>query len=188
MKKILGTMILAGSLILTGNAHAYDITGHVKHWMAMKESGWTSADGYDDDRMMNALGFNAAMIGYYPWTHTFLIRRDYDTALFLADKKSKTVRRLNLKTASGYNSDLDVVYQGEDNGKGCYFSVIDTQAQLELINQKTTPQVLMVLPEQCIDKKQLAAIKARQSERERQLQQWVAQQSMKELCRRNGNC
>lgn len=46
----------------------------------------------------------------------------------------------------------------------------------------------MVLPESCTNKQQLAAIKARQTEKDRQLQQWASQQSLKELCRRTGNC
>jgi hypothetical protein len=33
----------------------------------MKKSGWTSADGYDDVKMLNALGLKADIIGYYPW-------------------------------------------------------------------------------------------------------------------------
>jgi hypothetical protein len=33
------------------------------------------------------------------------------------------VRKLNLKPASGYYSDLTSVYQGEDQGKGCYFTI-----------------------------------------------------------------
>ncbi|WP_370602815.1 hypothetical protein [Escherichia coli] len=81
-----------------------------------------------------------------------------------------------------------MVYQGEDNGKGCYFSIVDTQVQLEMVNKKAEPRVLMVLPESCTNKQQLAAIKARQTEKDRQLQQWASQQSLKELCHRTGNC
>lgn len=188
MKKQISTLCVAGLLLLTTSARAYDATGTLTTWYDMKESGWTSADGYDDVKMHNALGLKADIIGYYPWTNTFLLRRAYNTPLYLADKKTKTIRYLNLKTASGINSDLDVVYQGEDKGQGCYFSIIDTQIQLEIINQKAEPRVLMVLPENCTNKKQLAAIKARQAEKDRQLQQWVSQQSLKELCLRTGNC
>ncbi|WP_275146439.1 hypothetical protein [Citrobacter portucalensis] len=188
MKKRLTTLAVTGLLLLTTSAHAYDVTGRLTNWYDMKKSGWTSANGYDDVKMLNALGLKADIIGYYPWTNTFLLRQAYNTPLYLADKKAKTVRYLNLKTASGYASDLDVVYQGEDNGKGCYFSIVDTQVQLEMVNKKAEPRVLMVLPENCTNKQQLAAIKARQTEKDRQLQQWASQQSLKELCRRTGNC
>jgi hypothetical protein len=57
------------------------------------------------------------------------------------------------------------VYQGEDNGKGCYFSIVDTQVQLEMVNKKAEPRVLMVLPESCTNKQQLAAIKASRQKR-----------------------
>ena len=49
-------------------------------------------------------------------------------------------------------------------------------------------QVLAAFPENCVNKKQQAALAARSSEADRKLQQWVAQQSLAELCRRTGNC
>jgi hypothetical protein len=53
-------------LLLTTSAHAYDVTGRLTNWYDMKKSGWTSADGYDDVKMLNALGLKADIIGYYP--------------------------------------------------------------------------------------------------------------------------
>jgi hypothetical protein len=103
----------------------------------MKKSGWTSADGYDDVKMLNALGLKADIIGYYPWTNTFLLRQAYNTPLYLADKK-KNRPLSEPENGCGY-ADLDVVYQGEDNGKGCYFSIVDTQVQLEMVNKKAEP-------------------------------------------------
>lgn len=51
-----------------------------------------------------------------------------------------------------------------------------------------TPKVVMVMPDNCVNKQQQAALAAKRSEEDRKLQQWVAQQSLAELCRRTGNC
>lgn len=153
----------------------------------MQADGWKSADGTDNNTLHNAL-YQADVIGNYPWTKQFLLRIRGGGAYYLADKKTHTVRRLNLKPASGYTSDLTSVYQGEDQGKGCYFTIIDTQYQLELAEEPHSNQVLAAFPENCVNKKQQAALAARSSEADRKLQQWVAQQSLAELCRRTGNC
>lgn len=46
----------------------------------------------------------------------------------------------------------------------------------------------MIIPDNCANKHQQAALAAKISENDRKLQQWVAQQSLAELCRRTGNC
>ena len=51
-----------------------------------------------------------------------------------------------------------------------------------------TPKVVMVIPDCCVNKQQQAALAAKRSEEDRKLQQWVAQQSLTELCRRTDNC
>lgn len=51
-----------------------------------------------------------------------------------------------------------------------------------------TPKVVMVIPDRCVNKQQQAALAAKRSEEDRKLQQWVAQQSLAELCHRTGNC
>ena len=46
----------------------------------------------------------------------------------------------------------------------------------------------MMVKDNCIDKQQQAALAAKRSEKDRELQQWVAKQSLAELCRRTDNC
>ena len=88
----------------------------------------------------------------------------------------------------------------------CGFTLIDTQAALldealqrsdgadnpaEAVQQarsKFAPKPLMVVPDNCVNPKQQAALAAQRSEKDRELQQWVARESMAELCRRTGNC
>ncbi|HHW5466954.1 TPA: hypothetical protein ACU2F8_001657 [Escherichia coli] len=189
MKKLLTTTALAISLCAgaTFPASAETVVGTVKFWQYMQTDGWKSADGMDNDTLNNTL-YQASVIGNYPWTRQFLLRQRGGGAYFLADKKTHTVRKLNLKPASGYYSDLTSVYQGEDQGKGCYFTIIDTQYQLELVNEPHSKQVLAAFPENCVNKQQQAALAAKRSASEQKLQQWVAQQSLAELCRRTGNC
>ncbi|MDL3689006.1 hypothetical protein QR238_11425 [Salmonella enterica] len=187
--KLFTTAALAASLCITSvpPVLADDIMGSVRSWQYMQADGWKSADGTDNNTLHNAL-YQADVIGNYPWTKQFLLRIRGGGAYYLADKKTHTVRRLNLKPASGYTSDLTSVYQGEDQGKGCYFTIIDTQYLLELAEEPHSNQVLAAFPENCVNKKQQAALAARSSEADRKLQQWVAQQSLAELCRRTGNC
>lgn len=150
--------------------------------------------------------YQADVIGNYPWTKQFLLRERGRGAYYLADKRTHTVRKLKLSPASGFNSDLTSVYQGEDQGKGCYLTVIDTQYQLldqaeseafkaddyqkymAQIKTQFSPKVILAIPESCVNEKQKAAIAAKHSEEEKKLQQWVARQSLSELCRRTGNC
>ncbi|KJH63224.1 hypothetical protein [Pantoea agglomerans] len=67
-----------------------------------------------------------------------------------------------------------------------YEPVIDAKAKK--IRQQMTPKVVMVMSDNCVNKQQQAALAAKRSEEDRKLQQWVAQQSLTELCRRTGNC
>ncbi|BBQ91632.1 hypothetical protein [Raoultella ornithinolytica] len=187
--KLLTTTVLAASFCLGAvfPAGAGNTVGTVKAWQYMQADGWKSADGMDDNTLHNML-YQASVIDNYPWTKQFLLRVRGGGAYFLADKKTHTVRKLNVKPASGYYSDLTSVYQAEDQGKGCYFTIIDTQYQLELANEPHNTQVLAAIPENCVNKKQQAALAAKRSASDQKLQQWVAQQSLAELCRRTGNC
>lgn len=119
MKKLLTTTALAVSLYVGAAfpAFAETVVGTVKFWQYMQADGWKSADGMDNDTLNNTL-YRASVIGNYPSTKQFLLRQRGGGAYFLADKKTHTVRKLNLKPASGYYSDLTSVYQGEDEGKG----------------------------------------------------------------------
>lgn len=182
---------------------AENVVGTVKAWQYMQSDGWKSAEGLDNHTLLNAL-YGARVIDNYPWTRQFLLRQGYNGSYFLADKDSKTVRKLTLKTASGSSSDLTSVYQGE--GKVCGFTLIDTQAALldealqrsdgadnpaEAVLQarsKFAPKPLMVVPDNCVNPKQQAALAAKRNQKDRELQQWVAKESMAELCRRTGNC
>ena len=182
---------------------AENIVGTVKAWQYMQADGWKSADGLDNHTLSNAL-YGARVIDNYPWTRQFLLRQGYNGGYFLADKNTKTVHKLALKTASGSSSDLTSVYQGE--GKACGFVLIDTQAALldeaqqrasgtddpaetvRLARTKFKSNTLMVVPDNCVNPKQQAALEAKRSQKDRELQQWVAKQSMAELCRRTGNC
>lgn len=134
------------SLILSASFQSSaTITGTVKAWPYMESAGWKSADGYDFNKMHNAL-YQAEVIDNYPWTKQFLIRVRGSGSFFLADKKSKTVRHLNIKPLSGYSSDLNSVYQGENNGKGCFFAVIDGKALA--LNEAEMILPLVFLPAQ----------------------------------------
>ncbi len=201
---------LMASLMLTATFQtSATITGTVKAWPYMQSAGWKSADGYDFDKMHNAL-YQAEIIDNYPWTKQFLLRVRGGGSFYLADKASKTVRHLKIKSESGYSSDLTSVYQGDDNGKGCFFAVIDGKAlalnkaedditasfpprpnaaqELAQVREQFKPEVVAVFPDNCVNKQQEAAMKAKRSSDERALQQWVAKESLKELCRRTGNC
>jgi hypothetical protein len=74
MKKRLTTLAVTGLLLLDQRTclrchrSSHQLVRH-------EEKRWTSADGYDDVKMLNALGLKADIIGYYPWTNTFLLRR-----------------------------------------------------------------------------------------------------------------
>lgn len=198
------------SLMLTATFQtSAAITGTVKAWPYMQSAGWKSADGYDFDKMHNAL-YQAEIIDNYPWTKQFLLRVRGGGSFYLADKKSKTVRHLKIKPASGFDSDLSSVYQGADNGKGCFMAVVDGKAlalskaedhilysfprvpnadqELEKVREQFKPEVVAVFPDNCVNKQQEAAMNAKRSSDERALQQWVAKESLKELCRRTGNC
>ncbi|WP_434636918.1 hypothetical protein ACMYSK_16390 [Klebsiella sp. I138] len=182
---------------------AENVVGTVKAWQYMQADGWKSADGLDNHTLSNAL-YGARVIDNYPWTRQFLLRMGYNGGYFVADKSTKTVRKLALKTASGSPADLTSVYQGE--GKACGFTLIDTQASLldeaqqrsggtdnptEALNHARStyvPKALLVVPDNCVNPKQQAALAAKRSQKDRELQQWVAKQSMAELCRRTGNC
>ncbi len=206
MKAILKIIILSSGLWLTAtSADDSNITGRYDTWAAMKADGWQSSDGFNDNRMHNALLWNGDVINQYPWTKYALLRHDPDMPMFLADKKKKTLSLMKLKTRSGARSDLRIIYQGEDKGKGCYISIVDSGYWLEFERQQylgiksygksddkesgpIKPEILMTLPENCINKQQLNTIKAKQKEKDRALQQWVGEQTLKELCRQTGNC
>lgn len=205
--KLLTTTILSASIFLgaVSPADAGNIVGSVKAWQYMQADGWKSADGMDDNTLHNML-YQASVIDNYPWTKQFLLRVRGGGAIFLADKKTHTIRQLDLHPAGGTYSDIETVYQGEDNGEGCYFAIIDSQYQLrdqaeraaiqaedsakarELAWQQFSPKVVMAISENCVNKQQQSALAAKRSENDRELQQWVAQQSLAELCRRTGNC
>ncbi|HCI6262656.1 TPA: hypothetical protein NPO52_005231, partial [Klebsiella pneumoniae] len=69
-----------------------------------------------------------------------------------------------------------------------YPLVDNVDAKAKQIRQQMTPKVVMVIPDRCVNKQQQAALAAKRSEEDRKLQQWVAQQSLAELCHRTGNC
>lgn len=129
--KLLITAALAASLgiISVSPVLAENIVGSVKAWQYMQADGWKSAEGTDNDTLHNAL-YQADVIDNYPWTKQFLLRARGGGDYYLADKKTHTVRRLDVKPASGYYADLTSVYQGEDQGKGCSFAIIDSQYRL----------------------------------------------------------
>ncbi|EAZ5277726.1 hypothetical protein CBQ99_22345, partial [Salmonella enterica] len=104
-----------------------------------------------------------------------------------------------------------IIYQGNNEGQGCYFAVVDDRMAnywtavedkllyqypaVENVDEKAaelkkqfTPEVMMMVKDNCVNKRQQAALAARRTEKDRELQQWVAQQSLAELCRRTGNC
>ncbi|WP_404273459.1 hypothetical protein [Yersinia similis] len=205
--KLLTTTVLAASFCLGAvfPADAGNTVGTVKAWQYMQADGWKSADGMDDKTLHNML-YQASVIDNYPWTKQFLLRVRGGGAIFLADKKTHTIRKLDLHPAGDTYNDIETVYQGEDKGEGCYFAIIDSQYQLrdqaeraavlaedsakaiELASQQFSPKVVMAISENCVNKQQQSALAAKRSESDRKLQQWVVQQSMAELCRRTGNC
>ena len=208
--KLLTTTLLATSICLSAvfPADAGNIVGSVKAWEYMQADGWKSADGMDDNTLHNML-YQANVIDNYPWTKQFLLRTRGGGAIFLADKKTHTIRQLKLNPVGETYNDIEAVYQGEDKGDGCYFAIVDNQssarqkaiddllsyplvdnvdAKAKQIRQQMTPKVVMVIPDRCVNKQQQAALAAKRSEEDRKLQQWVAQQSLAELCHRTGNC
>ncbi|BBS54659.1 TPA: hypothetical protein ACJ2PE_001936 [Klebsiella pneumoniae] len=208
--KLLTTTLLATSICLSAvfPADAGNIVGSVKAWEYMQADGWKSADGMDDNTLHNML-YQANVIDNYPWTKQFLLRTRGGGAIFLADKKTHTIRQLKLNPVGETYNDIETVYQGEDKGDGCYFAIVDNQssarqkaiddllsyplvdnvdAKAKQIRQQMTPKVVMVIPDRCVNKQQQAALAAKRSEEDRKLQQWVAQQSLAELCHRTGNC
>ena len=208
--KLLTTTLLATSICLSAvfPADAGNIVGSVKAWEYMQADGWKSADGMDDNTLHNML-YQANVIDNYPWTKQFLLRTRGGGAIFLADKKTHTIRQLKLNPVGETYNDIETVYQGEDKGDGCYFPIVDNQssarqkaiddllsyplvdnvdAKAKQIRQQMTPKVVMVIPDRCVNKQQQAALAAKRSEEDRKLQQWVAQQSLAELCHRTGNC
>lgn len=96
--KLLTSAALAASLCITSvtPAIAENIVGSVKAWQYMQADGWTSADGYDDNHMHNAL-YQAVVLDNYPWTNHFFLRSRDGGSLYLADKKSLTVRYIDSK-------------------------------------------------------------------------------------------
>ncbi|WP_037036967.1 hypothetical protein [Rahnella sp. WP5] len=209
--KLLTTTVLAASFCfgVVFPADAGNTVGTVKAWQYMQADGWKSADGIDDNKLHNML-YQASVIDNYPWTKQFLLRVRGGGAIFLADKKTHTIRQLKLNPLSGNYNDIETVYQGENNGNGCYFAIIDNkfwardeaeqnvlygyprvdnvENELAKIRQQFSPQVVMVMPDNCVNKQQQAVLAAKRSEEDQKLQQWVAQQSLAELCRRTGNC
>ncbi|EFC1800404.1 hypothetical protein FBH80_22500 [Escherichia coli] len=210
--KLLTSAALAASLCITSvtPAIAENIVGSVKAWQYMQADGWTSADGYDDNHMHNAL-YQAVVLDNYPWTNHFFLRSRDGGSLYLADKKSLTVRYIDIKPRDEYPLHLRIIYQGNNEGQGCYFAVVDDRMAnywtavedkllyqypaVENVDEKAaelkkqfTPEVMMMVKDNCVNKQQQAALAARRTEKDRELQQWVAQQSLAELCRRTGNC
>ena len=66
--------------------------------------------------------------------------------------------------------------------------VEDVDAKAAELRKQLTPEVVMMVKDNCIDKQQQAALAAKRSEKDRELQQWVAKLSLAELCRRTGYC
>ncbi|MDH1899217.1 MULTISPECIES: hypothetical protein [Aeromonas] len=209
MNKTLKIIILSSSLLLTATSvnAAYlassvksaKITATYTDWGDMKADGWRSADNFDDEKMSRALRWEGEIINQYPWTKYAFLRKVSGSPYFLADKKEKTLTYLSFKARSGDYSDIVVTYQGVDEGKGCYVSIVDSGRILEI--ERTNPWpvpdvlpppieavVLKTLPENCVNNSQLNAIKAKQAAEDKKLKQWVGEQTLKELCRRNGNC
>ncbi|WP_439826058.1 hypothetical protein [Aeromonas caviae] len=206
MNKTLKFIILSSSLLLTATSvnAAYlvssvksaEITATYTDWGMMKAEGWRSTDNFDDEKMSRALAWQGEIRNQYPWTKYAFLRKASGSSYFLADKKEKTLTYLSFKTRSGDYSDIVVTYQGVDEGKGCYVSIVDSGRALEA--QRFDPLVtdappieavvLKTLPENCVNNNQLNAIKAKQAAEDKKLQQWVGEQTLKELCRRNGNC
>ncbi|MDG5625985.1 hypothetical protein MR776_23015 [Klebsiella pneumoniae] len=129
--KLLTTTLLATSICLSAvfPADAGNIVGSVKAWEYMQADGWKSADGMDDNTLHNML-YQANVIDNYPWTKQFLLRTRGGGAIFLADKKTHTIRQLKLNPVGETYNDIETVYQGDDKGEGCYFAVIDNQASV----------------------------------------------------------
>lgn len=210
--KLLTTAALAASLCMTSvpPVLAENIVGSVKAWQYMQADGWKSADGFDDNRMHNEL-YQAVVLDNYPWTNHFLLRSRGGSSLYLADKKAKTVKYIDIKPRDEYPLHLQSVYQGTDEGNGCYFAIVDNRmsnwhqavedkllyqdppvenidAKAEELRKQFSQEVVMRVKDNCVNKQQQAALAAKRSEDDRKLQQWVAKQSMAELCRRTGNC
>lgn len=206
MNNALKTIILSSSLLFTATSvnAAYlassvksaEITATYTDWGMMKADGWRSADNFDDEKMSRALKWQGEIRNQYPWTKYSFLRKASGSPYFLADKKEKTLTYLLFKARSGDYSDIVVTYQGVDEGKGCYVSIVDSGRVLEA--QRFDPLVtdappieavvLKTLPENCINNSQLNAIKAKQAAEDRKMLQWVGEQTLKELCRRDGNC
>lgn len=110
--KLLTSAALAASLCITSvtPAIAENIVGSVKAWQYMQADGWKSADGYDDNRMHNEL-YQAVVLDNYPWTNHFLLRSRGGSSLYLADKKAKTVKYIDIKPRDEYPLHLQVVYR-----------------------------------------------------------------------------
>lgn len=77
--KLLTSAALAASLCITSvtPAIAENIVGSVKAWQYMQADGWTSADGYDDNHMHNAL-YQAVVLDNYPWTNHFFFAAEME--------------------------------------------------------------------------------------------------------------
>lgn len=206
MNKTLKTILISSSLMFTvtsvnaaylvHSVKSAKITATYTEWGDMKADGWRSADNFDDEKMSHALRWEGEIINQYPWTKYAFLRKVSGSPYFLADKKEKTLTYLSFKTRSGDYSDIVVTYQGVDEGKGCYVSIVDSGRVLEA--QRFDPLVtdappieavvLKTFPENCVNNSQLNAIKAKQAAEDKKLQQWVGEQTLKELCRQNGNC
>lgn len=108
--KLLTSAALAASLCITSvtPAIAENIVGSVKAWQYMQADGWTSADGYDDNHMHNAL-YQAVVLDNYPWTNHFFLRSRDGGSLYLADKKSLTVRYIDIKPRDEYPLHLRII-------------------------------------------------------------------------------
>lgn len=80
--KLLTSAALAASLCITSvtPAIAENIVGSVKAWQYMQADGWTSADGYDDNHMHNAL-YQAVVLDNYPGRITFSSQQRWRLAL-----------------------------------------------------------------------------------------------------------
>lgn len=130
----------------------------------------------------------------------------------VSDVNACTRDILRFRLRSGRHSLVIVDLPGVgENGQGCYFAVVDDRMAnywtavedkllyqypaVENVDEKAaelkkqfTPEVMMMVKDNCVNKRQQAALAARRTEKDRELQQWVAQQSLAELCRRTGNC
>ncbi|WP_350316327.1 hypothetical protein OHK33_22080 [Pectobacterium aroidearum] len=155
-------------------------------WLTFKRLGWTNPDGLSDDQLIR-MTYRGRTIFNYPWTEQFFVRDGYGP-LFLANKKAKTLSRVNMNTRSKTSGDLEVVYRGNKTSN-CTYEITDTKVYFNANfadGKPEQPTLLLSIPEKCIDQKKMAEIKAQKREQEQKLGKWLADGFNKEHHRRYG--